>query len=58
MTVREQHEGTGNEPDPVAMRIAEDERRRTGEFLRDYLARHRIENLPAEADDAGPDVAK
>ncbi len=35
------------EPDPVALRIAEEERRRTGAFLRDYLARHRIENEPA-----------
>ncbi len=35
------------DPDPVALRIAEEERRRTGAFLRDYLARHRIENDPA-----------
>ena len=58
MTVREQHEGIGNEPDPVALRIAEDERRRTGAFLRDYLARHRIENLPAESDGTGSDTAE
>jgi hypothetical protein len=50
MTAREKREGLADEPDPVAMRIAEEERRRTGAFLRDYLARHRIENLPGESE--------
>jgi hypothetical protein len=44
----EHHESEAAEADPVALRIADEERRRTGEFLRDYLARHRMENLPAE----------
>ena len=46
-----------NEPpetDPVAQQIAEDERRRSGAFLRDYLHRHRID-LEHGADAADSD---
>jgi hypothetical protein len=55
MTAREEIETGADEPDSVALRIAEDERRRSGAFLRDYLARHRIdtaprEDIPTEAD--------
>lgn len=42
MMVRE-HTEEPPEHDPVAQRIAEDERRRSGAFLRDYLLRHRID---------------
>lgn len=47
MTARDEIETGADEPDSVARRIAEDERRRSGAFLRDYLARHRIDNVPA-----------
>lgn len=53
MTTRENIEEGAHEPDPIAVRIAEEERRRSGEFLRDYLARHRIENaIEADPSDA------
>lgn len=48
MTARDEIETGADEPDSVALRIAEDERRRSGAFLRDYLARHRIGTVPAE----------
>ena len=44
MTVPENIERDPSELDPVEERIAEDERRRSGAFLRDYLTRYRIEN--------------
>ena len=53
MMVRE-HTDEPPEHDPVAQRIAEDERRRSGAFLRDYLHRHRID-LENGADAADPD---
>ena len=30
-------------PDDVESRLLDDDRRRDGEFLRDYLARHRVD---------------
>ena len=50
-------EQDSHEFDPVEERIAEDERRRSGAFLRDYLTRYRIESEAAEgpADEPTPE---
>lgn len=57
MMVRENIEEP-SEIDPVARQIAEDERRRSGAFLRDYLARHRIDlgDVASDADSGHRDA--
>lgn len=36
-------DGGGSAPERVERRILDDDRRRSGEFLRDFLSRHRVD---------------